>query len=253
MSGLAVALGFLTRLPVPAREVLAPGALAGAALWFPVVGVLVGGVLGATRLVAELALPAGAATALALIAAVLVTGALHEDGLADTADGFGAHVARERRLEIMRDPRVGTFGALALLLTTLLAWAVLADLDGEACLRAAVAGHVLARWAMLVHSATSPPARAGGTGTLLRVGPGRFAAATVLTAALVWAAVGVGVPAARAALEAVALLAAALLLVAGMGAATRRLIGGTTGDTHGAVGKLVEVAVYVVAAALLRA
>lgn len=241
MSGLAVALGFLTR--IPARQgVLAAGALARAAVWFPLVGALVGALLGGTRVLAELVLPAGAATVLALMVAVLVTGGLHEDGLADTADGFGAHVGRERRLEIMRDPRVGTFGLLALVLTLLLAWTLLSGLGAERCLRAAVAAHVLARWAMLVHAATTPPARPDGAGSLLRVGAAPLAAATVLAGAVTLAAAGPTAAAGAA--------GAALLAVAAMAAAARHAIGGFTGDTLGAVGKLVEIAVYAALAAL---
>jgi adenosylcobinamide-GDP ribazoletransferase len=237
VSGFAVALGFLTRVPVPAGGgSLGAGALARAAVWFPVVGALVGAAVGGTRLAAELVLPAGAATVLALAVGVLLTGGLHEDGLADTADGFGAHVDKERRLEIMRDPRVGTYGLLAATLVLLFAWSLLAELDGEDCLRAAVAGHVLARWAMLVHAVTTPPARAGGVGSLLRIGPAALTTATVIAAALTVAAAGVETAAVAA--------AAALLVVAAMGVLTRRAIGGTTGDTYGAVGKLVEVAAY---------
>ncbi|MEY2535143.1 MAG: adenosylcobinamide-GDP ribazoletransferase [bacterium] len=244
MSGLAIALGFLTRVPTPGRALLGPGALARAAVWFPVVGALVGLVVGGTRLLAELVVPAEAATVLALAAGVLVTGGLHEDGLADTADGAAAHASRERRLEIMRDPRLGSFGTLALVLVVLLSWTLLAGLDGEDCLRAAVAGHVLARWAMLVHAATSPPARPGGAGTLLRVGRPALAAATVLAGGLTVLAAG---PAAGAAAA-----GAAIGLVAALGAMTRRALGGATGDTYGAVGKLAEVGGYVAVVALWR-
>ena len=240
MSGFAVALGFLTRVPAPHRGALAAGALARAAVWFPVVGALVGLVLGGTRLLAELVLPAGAATVLALGAAALLTGGLHEDGLADTADGFGAHVPRERRLEIMRDSSIGTYGVLALVLTTLLAWSLLASLDGVACLVAAVAGHVVARWAMLVHAWVSPPARAGGLGGLLAVRPVALAGGTVVAAAITITVAG---PLAGG----VALLAG-LVAAGGMTAAARRVIGGSTGDTFGALGKVAEVAVYAVIA-----
>lgn len=236
MTSLAVAVAFLTRVPVRHRSTLAPGALARAALWFPAVGALVGAVLGGTRLAAELALPAGAATVLGLAAAIVLTGGLHEDGLADTADGLGAHVPRERRLEIMRDPRVGTFGLLAVVLVVLLAFSLLASLTAEGCLRAAVAGHVLARWAMLLHAASAPPARPDGAGALLRVTPATLSVATVAAGALVVATVGPAAGAVAAA-TAIAVAAAASL-------ATRRVIGGATGDTYGAVGKVTEVAAF---------
>ena len=245
MSGFAVALGFLTRVPVPHRGALAAGALSRAAIWFPVVGALVGLVLGGTRLLADMVLPAGAATVLALAAAALVTGALHEDGLADTADGFGAHVSRERRLEIMRDSSIGTYGVLALVLTTLLAWSLLASLDGVACLVAAVAGHGVARWAMLVHAAASTSARDDGVGGLLAVGPAALAVGTVVAAAITVAVAG---PVAGG-----AALLAGLAAAAGMTFVARRVLGGSTGDTFGALGKLAEVAVYAVVVAILAA
>src|SRR5262245_9916005 len=112
-----VAVAFLTRVPVGDAQPLTAATLSRAAGWFPAVGLLVGGVLGGTRLLADLALPAGPSTVLALAAAMLLTGALHEDGLADTADGLGAHVPRERKLEILRDSRIGAYGALALACT----------------------------------------------------------------------------------------------------------------------------------------
>jgi adenosylcobinamide-GDP ribazoletransferase len=243
VTGLTTALGFLTRIPAPGLGALTPGALARAAVWFPVIGALVGLAAGGTRLLAELVLPAGPATVLALVVAVLLTGGLHEDGLADTADGLGAHVSRERRLEIMRDPRVGTYGALALVLVTLLAWTLLAGLDGEDCLRAALAGHVLARWSMLAHAATSPPARRDGAGTLLAVRRRSLVAATMLAGALTVLAAGPVAAAAGA--------GAAVVVVALMAPVMRSAIGGSTGDTFGAVGKLAEVAVYGALAAVL--
>src|SRR4051812_50208255 len=105
-----VALGFLTRVPVADREPLTAARLSAAAPWFPAVGLVVGGVLGGTRLLFDLALPAGAATVLALGAAVVVTGGVHEDGVAGVADGLGAHVGRGRRAGVMGDPRGGGVG-----------------------------------------------------------------------------------------------------------------------------------------------
>jgi adenosylcobinamide-GDP ribazoletransferase len=243
-AGLSLALTFLTRIPVrrgrPAE--LAPGALGRAAIWFPVVGALVGAVLGGTRLVADLVLPAGAATALAVAAAVAVTGALHEDGLADTADGLGAHAVRARRLEIMRDPRLGTFGTVALVLSLLLAWTLLGGLDGRHCLLAAVAAHALARWAMLLAAGAFPPARPTGAGTLLVVGHLRLATATAAAIAIALGAVG---PAAGATAA-----ATAVAVTAALGGLATRLLGGVTGDVYGATGKAVEVAAIAAVAAV---
>ena len=236
LSDARAALAFLTRIPVGGAAPLDARRLSRAAGWFPVVGLVVGGVLGGTRLLTELALPPEAATVLALAAAVAVTGALHEDGLADTADGLGAHVPRQRRLEILRDSRIGTFGAAALILVVLLSWTLLAPLSGEEVLRAALCAHVLGRWSILPQSLL-PTARADGSpATFMHVRPIGLAAGSVVAIAVALLAGGPG-PGALAVAVAVA-----ITLVSG--GLMIRALGGVTGDTFGAVTKLVEVAVY---------
>ncbi len=229
------AVAFLTRLPVPAP---AEPALDRAAAFFPVVGLLVGGIAAGVRALGDLALPPLPATLLAVAAALLVTGALHEDGLADVADGLGAHVSRERRLEILRDPRVGTFGALALIVAVGLVVTTVGALDSEHAARALIAAHVLSRWAMLPVSRFVGPARTGGAGALLRVTTPALAVATLLAAAI---AVAIGAAAAILAAAAASALAAAML---------RRGLGGVTGDGYGATAKLAEVAACTMLAAL---
>ena len=150
LADLRSAVGFLTRLPVRDTAPLTPARFARMAFWFPVVGLLVGGVLGGVRVGLDaVGVDPGPATLLALLAAILVTGGLHEDGLADCADALGAHTSRERKLEILRDSRVGTFGALAVAFVLLLPFAALAPLDGSEVLRAALVGHALGRWSTL--------------------------------------------------------------------------------------------------------
>ena len=236
-----IAVGFLTRLPVGA-SVLTAARLSRAAAWFPAVGLLVGGVMGGTHALANLVLSPTVATILALLAAVLVTGGFHEDGLADAADALGAHTTRERKLEILRDPRVGTYGALALVFAIALPLAVLAPLSDERFVRAALVGHVLGRWSTLPQSFALPPARPDGSGALVRVGRGSLVAgscvavATALVAGgLVAGAVALGV--------AVAVTAAGAWVVV-------RGFGGVSGDTFGAVNKLVELAAYAALAAV---
>lgn len=234
MSGPRDALAFLTRLPVRPAPGLDAARLARAAAWFPAVGLLVGAAVGGTRIAADELLSAQAATVLALAVGILLTGALHEDGLADSADGLGAHVVRERRLEIMRDPRVGTYGALALIVSLLLAWSLLSALTAEDCLRAAAVAHAAGRCAMLLHARALPAARSDGSGALFRPTAAALfaAAATTLAAALLIAGPVDGAVA----------VAAALVTAAAVGALVRRMLGGVTGDTLGALGKLVELA-----------
>jgi adenosylcobinamide-GDP ribazoletransferase len=234
-----VAVAFLTRLPLGGAELTAAG-LSRAAAWFPAVGLLVGGVMAATRALAGLVVDPVAATVLALLAAVVVTGGLHEDGLADAADAMGAHASRARKLEILRDPRVGTFGALALVFAVALSLAALVPLDDGRFARAALVGHVLGRWSTLPQSLASPAARPGGSGALVRVGPAGLAAGTcvafgtALLAGGVAGAIAVGV-------------ACAVTFVGGVSAL--RVLGGVSGDTFGAVNKLVEIAAYLTLAA----
>lgn len=237
-----VAVAFLTRIPVDDGRMLDARAMNRAAVWFPIVGLLVGAVVGGVRLLADLGLPPGPATVLALTAGILLTGAFHEDGLADIADGVGAHVGRERKLEILRDSRVGTYGALAVVLPLLFAFACLAPLDGGQVLAAAVCAHVLGRWSVLPHSRLAGPARADGSGSLVRATATAIVAGSVFAGAAVCVAVGV-------ADGAIVLgVAVAVMLATALGLA--RILGGVTGDSYGAVNKLVELSAYGTLAAL---
>ncbi|SEF14688.1 adenosylcobinamide-GDP ribazoletransferase [Jiangella alba] len=185
----------------------------------------------------------------AVLVTVIVTGALHEDGLADTADGLWGGATRERRLEIMRDSRLGTYGALALAGDLLLRVALLATVGAGSdafadVARLLVAGHVIGRAAPLVLAAWLPPARTDGQGRRLgRLGvvDSLVAAATVLVVAVLtagwWAPV---------------LLAAAAVPVLGLRRAARRRIGGVTGDVLGAAVALTTLAVAIAVAALVQ-
>jgi adenosylcobinamide-GDP ribazoletransferase len=234
-----VAVAFLTRLPVGGRELTAAD-LSRAAAWFPAVGLLVGGVMAGTRALAGLVLDPVAATVLALLAAVVVTGGFHEDGLADAADAMGAHATRARKLEILRDPRVGTFGALALVFAVALSLAALAPLDDDRFARAALVGHVLGRWSTLPQSLALPAARPGGSGALVRFSPAGLAAGTCVAVGTALLAGGVA--------GAIALGVACAVTVVG-GVSALRVLGGVSGDTFGAVNKLVEIAAYLTLAA----
>ncbi len=243
---LRLAVAFLTRIPAhdPARPLNA-ARLSRAALWFPAVGLIVGGTMGAVRVASDVVLPTGPATVLALLAAVLVTGGFHEDGLADASDGMGAHVSRERRLEIFKDSRVGTYGALAAVFMVLFPYAVLAPLDGSEFVRAALAGHVLGRWSTLPQSLLLPPAAGQGSGGLVR------ASAPVVLGGTV---VGVGVALLAGGLVAGAIAVASALVLTGLGGTYfRARLGGVTGDTFGAVNKVVELGTYAALAAVWAA
>lgn len=232
---------FLTAVPLPLPLHLpAEGRHLGRSLgFFPVVGAALGIALAGLDGLLRTVLPASVATVLLLVAATLLTGGLHLDGLMDTCDGvFGGRTVG-RRLEIMRDSRVGSFGALAGALQLLLKFATLAALPTGA--RGAVLVAVLgaARWAMAIAIWTFPSARLEGLGTAYKadVGPPIVAGATVLTLAGMWLALG---PLGLSLLP----LAAAVTLATG--SYFSRRLGGLTGDTYGALGEIVEATLLVV-------
>ncbi len=229
------AASLLTRLPVPVDHAEA-GARAAAAGWaWPVAGAAVGAIVGGALIAAQaLAAPPMLAAALALAAGLVATGGLHEDGLADCADGVGGGHTRERRLEIMRDSRLGTFGVAALALALMAKAALLAVLPAGAILAACVTAGALSRAPLPLMLRAGPAARPGG----LAAGVGRPAVATVAAAlatglALGWLAIG------PAALPALAAAGGAAALVHW---AARRTLGGVTGDVLGAAQALGEIA-----------
>ena len=251
-----LALQFFTRIPVTGRLAqwvgYSPAMLRASAAHFPAVGWVVGAI-GALTLAGALALwPPLVAAVLCTVVTVLVTGAFHEDGLADVADGLGGTSNRERALEIMRDSRIGAFGAIALVLALGLKFALLAALAGQgawvACV-ALLAAHVLSRLVPLAVMRALPYVGAEG------------GKAKPMADAVSGSAVGIGV---LWSLPAVALLAlaggaanglAALLAAALVGVVMvrllRRRLGGFTGDALGATQQLSELAIYLALAARL--
>jgi len=230
---LLAAVAFLTRIPVGGAS-FDPGA--GAAL-FPVVGAGVGAAVGGTAYGLAQVVPALAAAGAALGVGALLTGALHLDGLADTADALGAR-SREAALAIMRDHAVGTYGTVAVVLDLLVKAAALAALAGRGrVVLEALAAGALSRAAPVVLGLLLPDVRREGAGAAFRVTPGAAALAVPLAAAL-------AVPADP---LLIAVAAAAALV---LGIWLRRWLGGRTGDTLGAATELVETTVLAAAAAL---
>jgi adenosylcobinamide-GDP ribazoletransferase len=234
---------FFTRLPLPHDAPTASG-VARAGWAAPLAGALVGAHGAAAYWLAAVAgLPVPVAAALALAATLLLTGCLHEDGLADTADGFGGGATRERKLAIMRDAPIGTYGSCAILLSLLLRAGALSGLATPALVvPALIAAHAAARAILPPFMRLVPAARADG----LSAAAGR---PPPLGSAM---ALALGLLALLLALGAAKALAAALLLLlcfAVMAWLCGRQIGGQTGDVIGALEQAGEVAVLLVAAA----
>ena len=253
LADILIALRFFSRLPVPTtrREIaLGAGGLAAAAAMVPLAGLVIGLVPAVVVVAAgALALPPTVNAALAVAGAVLVTGALHEDALADCADGFGGGGTRERKLEIMRDSRIGTFGACAVGLSLIVRVAAIAAIVARDVPLAAamiVATAALSRTACLAPLYLLAPARSDGSGVAAaRIVPLAFALAVALAAGLALLPMAAGATLARCGV-AMALAALAALAMTWLAA---RQIGGQTGDVAGATQQLAEIAALVTYAA----
>jgi adenosylcobinamide-GDP ribazoletransferase len=242
-----VALQFLTRVPVPAWVGFEPAWLNTSVRHFPLVGAGVGGVAAAVLLGASALWPPAVAALLALAATVVLTGAFHEDGLADTFDALGGAVPRERALAIMKDSRIGSYGAAAMVLTLGGRAALLAALAAQpwpAVAAAVVLSHALGRaaavalMALLPYAGDAEHAKAKPLAT--SVGAAEWGGALLWGLALVAGVLASG--ALGIARTGAAVLAAAGVVLAMRQWLTRRL-GGYTGDTLGAGEQLAEMAV----------
>src|SRR6516225_3819009 len=221
---LAICVAFCTRLPLASSVPVEGHDVARASWALPVAGVLIGVIAAVVYWLAHrIGLPPSPAAALALAAGVAITGALHEDGLADTADGFGGGKDREHKLAIMRDSRLGTYGACALAASFMLRWSALASLgDPGPSAIALMAAHASARASLPAFLLFVPPARSDG----LSAGAGRPPPSIAIAAALLGVLVLFLSFGARGALICFLLLCAA---GAGMGWLSTREIGGQTG------------------------
>lgn len=240
MTGLRIALGFLTLIPVPATK----WEPARAVVWYPVVGGILAVLAGMVAFAAyHLAAPP-LASALTLAVWVVLTGGLHLDGLADSADAAFASVDRARRLEILRDVHHGTFALLAIALVLLLKFGALATLDARGAAAAVALSIVTGRaWLPLVMRAF-PAARPSGLGVDSRGGASRIALGGGAIVCVAAGAVAFGVAGIGVALGGGATAAAVAAWLASR-------FGGLTGDAYGAVVECTEVAVLAAASILV--
>lgn len=228
---------FLTAVPL-SRDAHhpAPDVLAGSMLWYPFVGILLGGLLAATDVVLTRWLPREAVTALVILLLVAITRGLHQDGLADTLDGLAGGRTTADRLAIMRDPRIGAIGATGLFLSLILRYGALVSVPDGLRVPVLVCMPAVGRWGMVVGAYGATYARAeGGLAApfLTHLSSRHVFGATLLIVCLTVSFFG-----------AVAGLAALLLegLAARLATAfCHHFFGGITGDTLGATNELVEV------------
>jgi adenosylcobinamide-GDP ribazoletransferase len=241
MSALVAAIRLLTVIPIGSGA-SSQRAVALSPAFFPVVGTVIGLATAGAYAGASEFLPSPVAAAIAVLVAIALTGAIHIDGLADTADGLFGGRTRERRLEIMADPRVGTFGISAIGIALLIRWAAIGSLEPGAEWSVLVVAAAMSRTVVLGVMAGFPYARPEG------IGEGYSGNRPVILVAGIATAVGVallfGGPASLLALLPAALVGLAVAVYA------RRLIGGVTGDIYGAVIELAELAALLTLVAL---
>ena len=243
LSAPLAATAFLTRIPVPRRADFSLDDVARSQPWFPAVGLLISAILLAVDRIANRALTDPSVDVIVVVALIVITGALHLDGLADAADGlFGAHTP-ERRLAIMHDVHVGTYAIVAIVSVLALKWAGLIATPSSVRVETLLLVPCVARFAMVFAIGVFPYARGAGMGDGFRQ--------------RAWP-LGVAIGGATALVAAVVLLGAGGILVVLIGSACaiafgllcQRLVGGLTGDLYGATVEITEATTFLVIAAM---
>jgi adenosylcobinamide-GDP ribazoletransferase len=241
VSGLRGAIQFLTRVPIRTSHAVPHERIVP---WFGIVGALIGAVVGGVAVGLGELVPTGVAAGCAVVVGLLVTGAFHEDGLADIADAFGGGHDVERRLEILKDPRHGTYGVAALASSVVLRVVAAASIaSASAVLVAFVAAHSIGRLAAVAAMKVAPPAVESGLGASagrsLRAVPTSIGAGAALAIVAALAGWWVG-----------PFLIAGVVAVVAVVILAMRKIGGIAGDVLGAVEQVAECLVLIVASGL---
>ena len=238
-AGFAAALGLLTRLPISASAPLSHGVA-----WFPVVGALVGLAAAGIYALGHGVFPDVLAATVAVAGTLLITGALHEDGLADYADAVGSRADPGRALEILRDPRVGVFGSLALIVSV--AWRIgaLSGLGPVEATAALVMANSLARSGAAALIGIVPSARPEGLGHVSSDARGSHRLAAM--------AVGVVIGAVAGGLWVLPAALITAVVVLYFARSARRRLGGMTGDVLGACEQVIEISLLTLALVVVR-
>lgn len=225
------AFGLLTILPLPARVTARP--IAGASAAFPLVGAVVAVIVAGLDALLRAVLPIAVVAAIDLLVLAVLTGGLHLDGLTDTADALGAGPDRAHRLAAMRDSRIGTFGAVALVVVLLVEYAALSTIVDPFRVAAFVVALTLSRWSMSFAVWRADLARPDGIGAA-------FARGTRTSDALIASAIALVTLAALMPLGAAALaVGVALACTMALVSLAHHAFGGSSGDTYGAIAEIV--------------
>jgi adenosylcobinamide-GDP ribazoletransferase len=241
MNSLRQAFGFLTILPFGSNQAPQPGDTGRAAVWFPLVGLVIGCMVAGGGWIFSLFLPLNLSAVFILVVWVLMTGGLHLDGVADCCDGLLNSASPEHRLEIMTDSRLGSFGGIGLILTLLLKLSALSAIKPDVFAYAIILATVVSRW-LVVAGGRQPLAKPGGMAADLSLGltTRTILISTILPVLLVVLGGWRGMVAA----------ALAILAAFGISRFARSRIGGITGDVFGLTIEMSEIMVLLTYAAL---
>jgi adenosylcobinamide-GDP ribazoletransferase len=246
---LLAAIKFLTSLPLPGKSELSPEAMGRSTAYFPIVGLVIGGILAGLNWLLGLLLPPPVVSALVLAALVILTGAMHLDGFIDTCDGLGGHKPAEERWKVMHDSRAGAFGIVGAVMLLLVKYVSLLNLPPALATAALLFMPVVSRWAIVYSIFAYPYARPSGLGSAFKQATRwpQFTVATVITVAVAAALYTL------CKFTPLLLVAIVLMITAIFAAYLKRRFAGLTGDTYGAINEVAEVTVLIFVIVLARA
>ena len=206
-------------------------------IYFPVVGLVIGGILAGLNWVFNLILPAPVTNALLIVALVIITGAMHLDGLSDTCDGMAGHKTVEERWKVMHDSHAGAFGVVGVILLLLVQYVTLNNIPADKMTAVLLFMPTVSRWAMVYAIYTFPYARPTGLGKVYKEATGwsQFATATVITLAIAGALYPLFY------VTGFILIGGVVIITTGLAFYFKYKFAGLTGDTYGAINEIAEV------------
>ena len=239
--GLLAAFQFLTLLPI--KRNFDSRQLGGSTVYFPIVGLVIGLLLAGVNYLLHFILPQAVINILLVGLLALCSGGLHLDGLADTFDGIAGHRTVERRLEIMRDSRIGGFGAIGLGMVLIMEYIMLNGVPLNVLWLVLITAPVISRWCMVYAIASFPYARSEGLGKAFKdaVTWKQFALATLIAMILCIGLLGAA---------GLIMLAGAWLITLSLSLYFKKLLKGLTGDTYGAINEIATIGVFFMAVML---
>lgn len=243
MGRFLAALQFLTIIPVPWQREARENELGRSAGYFPVIGLIIGLILAGLVWLFDLILPTAVANVLLLVSMVILSGAIHLDGFADTCDGIAGHKTVEGRWQAMRDSRAGAFGIVGVVLLLLVKYVSLNSIPEASLMMTLVLMSVVSRWTMTYAIFVYPYAHSSGLGKTFKEGTTwpRFTMATIIA---------VAVGAILAQLVGLAIIFVTLVITAVIAAYFKSKFSGLTGDNYGAINEISEVSVLIIIALL---